>query len=91
MSKDVMLGTHRVQPKHQARCVKKVGNKVLISRGNSLVVQLLRLRPSTAGGTGSNPGRGTRILMLCCVAKKKKSLDNLSEVRSWGSSKEFGV
>ena len=30
--------------------------------GNSLEVQWLRLRPSTAGGTGSIPGQGTKIL-----------------------------
>ena len=29
--------------------------------GTSLVVQWLRLRASTAGGTGSIPGRGTKI------------------------------
>ena len=29
--------------------------------GPSLVVQWLRLRPSTAGGMGSIPGRGTKI------------------------------
>ena len=38
--------------------------------GNSLVVQWLGLHASTAGGTGSIPGRGTRIPHA--TVKKKK-------------------
>ena len=37
-------------------------------RGTSLVVQWLRLRASNAGGAGSIPGQGTKIL----PAKKQK-------------------
>ena len=41
-------------------------------KGTSLVVQWLRLRASTAGGTGSIPGQGTRILHATCLGHKKK-------------------
>ena len=39
--------------------------------GTPLVVQQLRLHASTAGGSGSTPGRGTRTCMLCGMDKKK--------------------
>ena len=39
--------------------------------GTSLVVQWLKLRASTAGGTGSIPGQGTKIPHACGAAKKK--------------------
>ena len=43
-------------------------------KGNSLVVQWLGLRASTAGGTGSIPGWGNKILQAAwCSQKKKKS------------------
>ena len=41
-------------------------------RGTSLVVQWLRLQASTAGGTGSIPGRGTEILHAAWHGQKKK-------------------
>ena len=44
--------------------------------GTSLVVQWLRLCTSTAGGAGSTPGWGTKILMLCGAAKKLKNNNN---------------
>ena len=41
--------------------------------GNSLVVQWLAFRTSTAGSMGSVPGRGTKILQAAwCGSKKKK-------------------
>ena len=39
--------------------------------GNSLVVQWLGLRASTAGSMGSIPGRGTKIPPCCAVRPKK--------------------
>ena len=42
--------------------------------GNSLVVQLLGLHTSTAGGTGSIPGQGSKILNTSQIGKKKKKL-----------------
>ena len=41
-------------------------------RGTSLVVQWLRLYASTAGGTGSVPCQGTKILHVACHGQKKK-------------------
>ena len=46
-----------------------------ISRGNSLVVQWLRLHASTAGGAGSIPGRGTKIPHAARYGQKKKFLE----------------
>ena len=43
-----------------------------MSAGTSLAVQWLRLRASTAGGTGSTPGRGTKIPHARRPKKKKK-------------------
>ena len=40
--------------------------------GISLVVQWLRLRAPTAGGMGSIPGWGTKILHAACCGQKKK-------------------
>ena len=40
--------------------------------GTSLVVQWLRLHASIAGGTGSIPGRGTKILHAMWYGQKKK-------------------
>ena len=42
--------------------------------GNSLMVQLLGLHTSTAGGTGSIPGQGSKILHTSQLGKKKKKL-----------------
>ena len=39
--------------------------------GNSLAVQWLRLRASTAGGMGSIPGRGIKILHVVRPKKEK--------------------
>ena len=43
-------------------------------KGNSLEVQWLGLCASTAGGTGSIPGWGTKILHTAQSAKKKKKV-----------------
>ena len=40
--------------------------------GTSLMVQWLRLHAPTAGGTGSNPGWGTKISHMPKKRKKKK-------------------
>ena len=40
--------------------------------GNSLAGQWLGLHPSTARGTGSIPGQGTKILHTAHPGKKKK-------------------
>ena len=40
-------------------------------RGNSLVVQRLGLHASTAGGPGSIPGWGTKILQAAQHGQKK--------------------
>ena len=54
------------------------------SQGTSLAVQWLRLGASTAGGTGSIPGHGTKIphATLCSQKKKKKSN---SQISTWGN------
>ena len=41
----------------------------------SLEVQWLGLQPSTAQGTGSIPGRGTKILHTMMHGQKKKKID----------------
>ena len=41
--------------------------------GTSLTVQWLRLSTSTAEGTGSIPGRGTKIPHTCMLLDQKKS------------------
>ena len=41
--------------------------------GTPLAVQWLRLRTSIAGGTGSIPGRGTKIPHAVQCGKKKKN------------------
>ena len=41
-------------------------------RGTSLAVQWLGLHASTAGGSGSIPGRGTKILHAAQHSQKKK-------------------
>ena len=47
--------------------------------GTSLVVQWLRLCTSTAWGTGSIPGQGTKIPRAMWHGQKKKKRINLSE------------
>ena len=56
-------------------------NKLIINAkvGTSLVVSWLRLYASNAGGTGSIPGQGTKILLLwdlsgntCCITQPLK-------------------
>ena len=44
--------------------------------GNSLVFQLLGLHLSIAGGMGSIPGQGTKILHAAQPGQKKKERDN---------------
>ena len=41
-------------------------------KGTSLVVQWLRLRPSTAGDWGSIPGQGAKIVHPACRHQEKK-------------------
>ena len=51
--------------------------------GASLAVQWLRLRASTAGGTGLIPGQGTKILHAMWHGQKKqknKKLDVLGSI-----------
>ena len=45
--------------------------------GNSLVVQWLGLRASTAGGPDSIPGRGTKILQVAWCGQKNKQTKNI--------------
>ena len=55
-------------------------NRVLYRKGGtSLAVQWLRLCTSTAGGLGSNPGQGTKILHAtwCCQREKQNQLQDL--------------
>ena len=51
--------------------------------GNSLAVQWLGLRASTAGGRGSIPGRGTKIPHAAWQKKKKKSLKIFRPSYNW--------
>ena len=50
------------------------GNLKKIYGGTSLVVQWLRLRASTAGGTGSIPGQGTKIPHAVPHGQKRKDI-----------------
>ena len=47
---------------------------VVFPSGSSLVLSWLRLCTSTAGGTGSIPGLGTKIPWVVRSDKKKKKL-----------------
>ena len=49
--------------------------------GASLVVQWLRLRTSTAGGTGSIPGQGTKIPHAVWHSQKKKKEKKKAHVK----------
>ena len=49
----------------------------------SLAVQWLRLRASTAGGTGSSPGQRTKIQHAAQCGKKKKKKKNQSPSPGW--------
>ena len=49
-------------------------------RGTSLAVQWLGLRTSTAGGMGSIPGRGTKILYAAWHSQKKKKDKDLKTI-----------
>ena len=71
-------------------CGKKEGKQKVISffnryravLGTSLAVQLLRLCASSAGGTGSFPDQGTKILhAVQCNQKKtkKKGVEEISK------------
>ena len=59
--------------------------------GTSLVVQRLRLRASTAGGTGSIPGRGTKIPHAAWRGQKKNMFAvNVLIVRDFTCLMHFG-
>ena len=49
--------------------------------GNSLVVQWLGLHASTAGGMGSIPGQGTKILYATQHGQKKKKNKQINNKR----------
>ena len=73
--------------KYQSSLRGRVNEKVL-DLGSSLVVQWLGLCPSTAGGTGSIPGQGTKIphALRCSpppqkIPNIKKVLDLATQVR----------
>ena len=51
-------------------------------KGNSLVVLWLRLCASTAGGTGSIPGQGTKIPHAAQHGQKKKKNEERKEHES---------
>ena len=52
-----------------------------VELGTSLVVQWLRLHASNAGGTGSVPGKGTKIPhVVRCGKKKKKNRKEKAEL-----------
>ena len=53
--------------------------------GNALVVQGLRLCVSTAGGTGSIPGPGTKILHARWYSQKKKKMGKVRKELIEGS------
>ena len=52
--------------------IKKKSLKKKIKKGNSLVVQWLRLHAFTAEGPGSIPGQGTRIPQAAWHGQEKK-------------------
>ena len=57
---------------------------VFHSLGTSLAVQQLGLCNSIAGGTGSTPGRGIKILQTSrCGQKKEKSFVVFSLTKGW--------
>ena len=51
--------------------------------GNSLVVQWLGLRASTAGGPGLIPSRGTEILYAAWHGQKKTTIREASTIIGW--------
>ena len=51
--------------------------------GTSLVVQWLGLRASTAGGTGSIPGQGTKIPQAVCPSSTKKEIPKSHFLKFW--------
>ena len=51
---------------------KEASSKVLVIFGTSLAVQWLRLHTPSAGGTGSIPDQGTKILHAARRDQKKK-------------------
>ena len=58
--------------KVEAWCRKRERIRVLLCVGTSLAVQWLGLRASTAGGTNSIPGQGTKIPHAMQHSQKKK-------------------
>ena len=48
--------------------------------GTSLVVQWLELHTSTAGGMGSIPGQGTKILQAAQLAKGEKNVKHMDPI-----------
>ena len=49
--------------------------------GTSLAVQWLGLRASNAGGTGSIPGQGTKILQAACCGQKTNKRKNQTKIK----------
>ena len=61
------LSKEGIQMAHEKRVASRIIGEMQIKttlRGNSLVVQWLRLQAPNAGGPGSIPGHGTRSHML---------------------------
>ena len=48
------------------------------AQGTSVVVQWLELHASTAGGTGSILGQGTKIPWVTCAKKEKKQQSSVN-------------
>ena len=64
------------------------GNTRETGRGNSLEVQWLGLRASTAGGTGLVPGWGTKIPPVTWLGKQTKKRNRKACVRDY---KQFNI
>ena len=60
---------NQFSPESKEYCCLRLVKKIIF--GTSLVVQFLRPCASTAGDTGSIPGRGTRILYVKQCGQKK--------------------
>ena len=63
-----------------------------VDPGNSLAVQWLELRASTAGGSGSIPSQGTKVLQAVrCGQLKKKNVDPILGIHTLALRRQLAL